>query len=69
MRWETRITELLDCEYPIIQGALSRIGNWKFAAAVSNAGGYIGQWGDSTGSVTVSGAGSIWTNSGDLYVG
>ncbi|MDP6509847.1 MAG: nitronate monooxygenase [Dehalococcoidia bacterium] len=38
MRWETRITELLDCEYPIIQGALSRIGNWKFAAAVSNAG-------------------------------
>ncbi len=38
MKWKTRLTELLDCEYPILQGALSRIGNWKFAAAVSEAG-------------------------------
>ncbi|MEK7848402.1 MAG: nitronate monooxygenase, partial [Chloroflexota bacterium] len=38
MKWKTRVTELLGCEYPILQGALSRIGNWKFAAAVSNAG-------------------------------
>lgn len=38
MRWNTRVTELLGCEYPILQGALSRIGNWKFAAAVSESG-------------------------------
>lgn len=38
MKWQTRLTELLGCEYPIMQGALSRIGNWKFAAAVSEAG-------------------------------
>ena len=38
MEWKTRVTELLGCEYPILQGALSRIGNWKFAAAVSNSG-------------------------------
>jgi nitronate monooxygenase len=38
MQWKTRLTELLGCEYPIMQGALSRIGNWKFAAAVSEAG-------------------------------
>jgi len=28
----------LNIEYPIIQGALSGLGNWEFAAAVSNAG-------------------------------
>ena len=38
MQWKTRLTELLNCDYPILQGALSRIGNWKFAAAVSEAG-------------------------------
>ncbi len=38
MKWKTRVSELLDCEYPVLQGALSRIGNWKFAAAVSDAG-------------------------------
>jgi len=38
MKWKTRLTELLGCEYPILQGALSRIGTWKFAAAVSEAG-------------------------------
>ncbi len=38
MKWNTRVTDLLGCEYPILQGALSRIGNWKFAAAVSESG-------------------------------
>jgi len=38
MQWKTRLTELLNCDYPILQAALSRIGNWKFAAAVSEAG-------------------------------
>ncbi len=38
MKWKTRLTELLNCDYPILQAALSRIGNWKFAAAVSEAG-------------------------------
>ena len=39
------------------------------AAAVSNATGYVGCSDDSTGIVAISGAGSTWTNSGDLYVG
>ncbi|MBW1863802.1 MAG: nitronate monooxygenase, partial [Deltaproteobacteria bacterium] len=34
MKWKTRVSELMDSEYPIIQAALSRIGNWKLAAAV-----------------------------------
>lgn len=38
MNWKNRVTELLDCEYPILQGALSAFGNWKFAAAVSETG-------------------------------
>jgi NAD(P)H-dependent flavin oxidoreductase YrpB (nitropropane dioxygenase family) len=38
MKWKTGVTELLNCDYPILQGALSRIGNWKFAAAVSETG-------------------------------
>lgn len=38
MEWKTRLTEVIGSEYPILQGALSRIGNWKFAAAVSEAG-------------------------------
>lgn len=38
MEWKTRLTEMLGCEYPILQGALSRFGNWRFAAAVSNTG-------------------------------
>jgi nitronate monooxygenase len=38
MKWKTALTELLNCDYPILQGALSRIGNWKFAAAVSETG-------------------------------
>ena len=38
MEWKTRLTEVIGGKYPILQGALSRIGNWKFAAAVSEAG-------------------------------
>lgn len=35
----TRITRLLNIKHPILQGALSGLGTWDFAAAVSNAGG------------------------------
>lgn len=38
MKWKTRITELLDCKYPIMEGGLSGIGTWEFAAAVSETG-------------------------------
>lgn len=38
MRWKTRLTDLLGCKYPIMQGGLSGIGTWEFAAAVSEAG-------------------------------
>jgi NAD(P)H-dependent flavin oxidoreductase YrpB (nitropropane dioxygenase family) len=35
---KTRITGLLGCRYPILQGAMAGIGTWRFAAAVANAG-------------------------------
>ena len=35
---KTPLCDLLDIEYPIIQGAMARITDGKFAAAVSNAG-------------------------------
>jgi nitronate monooxygenase len=38
MEWKTRVTELLGCQYPILQGAIAGLGNWKFAAAVAGAG-------------------------------
>lgn len=38
MEWKTRVTELLDCKYPIVQGAMAGLGNWQFAAAVAEAG-------------------------------
>lgn len=38
MQWNTRVTELLGCKYPILQGAIAGLGNWKLAAAVANAG-------------------------------
>jgi len=40
MEWTTRVTELLGCKYPILEGALARYGNWQMAAAVANAGGH-----------------------------
>ncbi len=35
---KTRITKLLNIEYLIMQGALTAVGTWKFAAEVSKAG-------------------------------
>lgn len=42
MNWETRITKMLNIEYPIIQGGLAYLAYADLAAAVSNAGG-LGQ--------------------------
>lgn len=42
MKWNTRITELLQIEYPIIQGGLAYLAYADLAAAVSNGGG-LGQ--------------------------
>ncbi|MCG8317788.1 MAG: nitronate monooxygenase [Pseudomonadales bacterium] len=39
MKFKTRITELLDIEYPIVQGGMMWVGRAELAAAVSNAGG------------------------------
>ena len=36
---KTRITELLGCQYPIIQGGMAWVAEYTLAAAVSNAGG------------------------------
>ena len=38
MEWKTRITELLGCRYPLLEGAYAGFGNWEFAAAVANTG-------------------------------
>lgn len=38
MNWKTRVTELLGCRYPILQGAYAGFGNWQFAAAVAETG-------------------------------
>nr|WP_263328168.1 nitronate monooxygenase family protein [Neobacillus sp. Marseille-Q6967] len=42
MNWQTRITEILNINYPIIQGGLAHLAYSDLAAAVSNAGG-LGQ--------------------------
>lgn len=42
MKWQTRITDLLNIKYPIIQGGLAYLAYSELAAAVSNAGG-LGQ--------------------------
>jgi NAD(P)H-dependent flavin oxidoreductase YrpB (nitropropane dioxygenase family) len=42
MNWETRVTQLLGIQYPIIQGGLAYLAYADLAAAVSNAGG-LGQ--------------------------
>ena len=42
MEWKTKITELLDIKYPIIQGGLAYLAYAELAAAVSEAGG-LGQ--------------------------
>lgn len=38
MAWKTRVTELLGCQYPILEGAYAGFGNWQFAAAVAETG-------------------------------
>jgi len=38
MEWKTKITDLLGCKYPILQGATERLGTWQFAAAIAEAG-------------------------------
>jgi len=40
MRWITKITQMLGCRYPIIQGAFSAFGTADLAAPVSDAGGF-----------------------------
>ncbi|WP_033829353.1 NAD(P)H-dependent flavin oxidoreductase [Bacillus andreraoultii] len=42
MNWETRVTEILNIQYPIVQGGLAHLAYSELAAAVSNAGG-LGQ--------------------------
>jgi NAD(P)H-dependent flavin oxidoreductase YrpB (nitropropane dioxygenase family) len=42
MNWKTRVTELLNIKYPIIQGGLAHLAYSSLAGAVSNAGG-LGQ--------------------------
>ncbi|MDZ5470632.1 nitronate monooxygenase family protein [Bacillus sp. 31A1R] len=42
MNWKTRVSELLNIKYPIIQGGLAHLAYSDLAAAVSNAGG-LGQ--------------------------
>ena len=37
---KTRITELLGCRYPIVQGGMQWVGTAELASAVSNAGGF-----------------------------
>ncbi|MCH7554074.1 MAG: nitronate monooxygenase, partial [Chloroflexi bacterium] len=37
--WNTRVTEILGIQYPIIEGGMAVAGNGELAAAVSNAGG------------------------------
>lgn len=40
MKWKTGVTDLLGCRYPILQGAMQALADWKLAAAVANAGGH-----------------------------
>src|SRR5512136_2051925 len=40
MALRTRLTEVLDCEHPIIQGGMAWTATAELAAAVSNAGGF-----------------------------
>jgi len=42
MEWKTKVTDLLNIKYPIIQGGLAHLAYAELAAAVSNAGG-LGQ--------------------------
>ncbi len=39
MKWETRITEMMGVQYPIVEGAMAGLGTVDLAVAVSEAGG------------------------------
>ncbi len=39
MKWKTKISEMMETEYPIIMGAFAVLGTADFAAPFSNAGG------------------------------
>jgi len=38
MEWKTKVTDLLGCRYPILLGAMEKLGTWKFAACVAETG-------------------------------
>lgn len=38
MNWNNRVTELFECQYPILQGAMVGFADWEFAAACCEAG-------------------------------
>lgn len=40
MEWKTKITDLLSCKYPILEGAFSGPGTWELAACVAEAGAF-----------------------------
>ena len=40
MEWRTKITDLFGCKYPVLLGAMHKLGIWQFAAAVAEAGGH-----------------------------
>lgn len=40
MKWQTRVTEMLGCQYPILLGAFAGFGTSAIAAPVSEAGGF-----------------------------
>jgi NAD(P)H-dependent flavin oxidoreductase YrpB (nitropropane dioxygenase family) len=40
MEWKTRVTDLLGCKYPILQGAFGLYGTWQFAACVADTGAF-----------------------------
>ncbi len=40
MEWKTKVTHILGCKYPILQGAYHSLGNWRFAASVADTGAY-----------------------------
>jgi len=40
MKWKTRITQLLGCKYPVLQGAVAKLGVWQLAAAVAESGAF-----------------------------
>jgi len=50
---KTRVTEMLGIEYPILQGAMAWISDYRLAAAVSNAGG--------AGTIATGGRSAEWT--------